>query len=31
MPAVNEALSIYRDVLKGRGEWPVSPPTSPDL
>lgn len=29
MPAVNEALSIYRDVLKERGEWPVSPPTSP--
>ncbi len=30
MPAVNEALSIYRDVLKERGEWPVSPSTSPD-
>lgn len=24
MPAVNEALSIYRDVLKERGEWPLS-------
>lgn len=23
MPAVNEALAIYRDVLKERGEWPV--------
>ena len=23
MPAVNEALRIYRDVLKERGEWPV--------
>jgi len=23
MPAVNEALSVYRDVLKERGEWPV--------
>lgn len=23
MPAVNEALSIYRDVLKERGEWPI--------
>jgi 4-carboxymuconolactone decarboxylase len=30
MPAVNEALAVYRDVLKERGEWPVSPPTSPD-
>ena len=30
MPAVNEALSVYRDVLKERGEWPVSPSTSPD-
>ena len=28
MPAVNEALSIYRDVLKERGEWPISRPTS---
>lgn len=24
MPAVNEALSIYRDVLKERGEWPLN-------
>jgi len=23
MPAVNEALSIYRDVLKERQEWPI--------
>src|SRR5512136_1006799 len=23
MPAVNEALEVYRDVLKERGEWPV--------
>lgn len=23
MPAVNEALAIYRDVLKERGEWPI--------
>jgi 4-carboxymuconolactone decarboxylase len=23
MPAVNEALEIYRDVLKERGEWPI--------
>lgn len=23
MPAVNEALSIYRDVLNERGEWPI--------
>lgn len=23
MPAVNEALSVYREVLKRRGEWPV--------
>jgi len=23
MPAVNEALSVYRDVLKERGEWPL--------
>ncbi len=30
MPAVNEALSIFRDVLKERGEWPISPPISPD-
>ena len=23
MPAVNEALGLYRDVLRDRGEWPV--------
>jgi hypothetical protein len=23
MPAVNEALETYRDVLKERGEWPI--------
>ncbi|MBW2029691.1 MAG: carboxymuconolactone decarboxylase family protein [Deltaproteobacteria bacterium] len=23
MPAVNEALEVYRDVLRERGEWPV--------
>ena len=23
MPAVNEALEMYRDVLKERGEWPI--------
>ncbi|MCD6560932.1 MAG: hypothetical protein B1H11_04760 [Desulfobacteraceae bacterium 4484_190.1] len=23
MPAVNQALEVYRDVLKERGEWPV--------
>ena len=23
MPAVNEALAIFRDVLKERGEWPI--------
>jgi len=23
MPAVNEALSVYRDVLKAREEWPI--------
>ncbi len=23
MPAVNEALSVYRDVLEERGEWPL--------
>jgi len=23
MPAVNEALRVYRDVLKERGEWPL--------
>ncbi len=24
MPAVNEALAVYRDVLKERGEWPIT-------
>ena len=23
MPAVNDALEVYRDVLKERGEWPI--------
>jgi len=23
MPAVNEALDVFRDVLKERGEWPI--------
>lgn len=23
MPAVNEALAVYREVLKERGEWPL--------
>ena len=23
MPAVNEALEVYREVLKARGEWPI--------
>ena len=23
MPAVNEALAVFRDVLKERGEWPL--------
>lgn len=23
MPAVNEALGVFRDVLKERGEWPL--------
>jgi 4-carboxymuconolactone decarboxylase len=23
MPAVNEALEVYRDVLNERGEWPI--------
>ena len=23
MPAVNEALAVYRDVLKERGQWPI--------
>ncbi|MFH1125277.1 MAG: carboxymuconolactone decarboxylase family protein [Pseudomonadota bacterium] len=26
MPAVNEALEVYRDVLKERGEWPIKSP-----
>ncbi|MBW2631977.1 MAG: carboxymuconolactone decarboxylase family protein [Deltaproteobacteria bacterium] len=26
MPAVNEALAIYRDVLKERGQWPIERP-----
>jgi len=25
MPAVNEALAVYRAVLEERGEWPISP------
>jgi 4-carboxymuconolactone decarboxylase len=29
MPAVNEALAVLRDVLKGRGEWPEKQ-TAPD-
>jgi 4-carboxymuconolactone decarboxylase len=24
MPSVNEALSVYREVLKERGEWPIA-------
>ncbi|PIP07343.1 MAG: 4-carboxymuconolactone decarboxylase [Syntrophobacteraceae bacterium CG23_combo_of_CG06-09_8_20_14_all_50_8] len=27
MPAVNEALTVYRDVLKERGEWPIGEKT----
>jgi len=23
MPAVNEALAVYREVLKERGQWPL--------
>jgi 4-carboxymuconolactone decarboxylase len=23
MPAVNEALAVYREVLEERGEWPI--------
>lgn len=23
MPAVNEALAVFREVLKERGEWPI--------
>ena len=26
MPAVNEALGVYREVLKERGEWPIHTP-----
>ena len=26
MPAVNEALAVYRDVLKERGQWPIERP-----
>ena len=25
MPAVNEALQVFREVLKERGEWPITP------
>lgn len=25
MPAVNEALEVYREVLQARGEWPLRP------
>ncbi len=25
MPAVNEALEVYREVLVARGEWPLQP------
>jgi 4-carboxymuconolactone decarboxylase len=24
MPAVNEALTVYKEVLKERGEWPIN-------
>lgn len=27
MPAVNEALTVYRDVLKERGQWPIGKKT----
>jgi 4-carboxymuconolactone decarboxylase len=27
MPAVNEALNVFREVLKERGEWPISDQT----
>jgi len=27
MPTVNEALAVYRDVLKERGQWPIERPT----
>ncbi|MBW2675413.1 MAG: carboxymuconolactone decarboxylase family protein [Deltaproteobacteria bacterium] len=26
MPTVNEALAVYRDVLKERGQWPIERP-----
>ncbi len=29
MPAVNEALNVFREVLKERGEWPLSRETAP--
>ena len=29
MPAVNEALDIYREVLKERGEWPIEKSPGP--
>jgi len=29
MPAVNEALDIYREVLKERGEWPIEKSPEP--
>ena len=25
MPAVNEALEVYKEVLIERGEWPIKP------
>jgi 4-carboxymuconolactone decarboxylase len=24
MPAINEALAVYKEVLKERGQWPIS-------
>ncbi|MFC1581062.1 carboxymuconolactone decarboxylase family protein [Thermodesulfobacteriota bacterium] len=29
MPAVNEALEVYREVLTERGEWPIADAPSP--
>ena len=29
MPAVNEALAVYRDVLKERGQWPLGKNSGP--
>jgi len=29
MPAVNEALTVFREVLEARGEWPISQGTAP--